>query len=129
KNSDDERDVSVTYWMNELQTIRKDCPLFVTLNPVNKPDQSLTLNRFNYSHPLFNASAIEAQQRMHEIQGKDRIWFCGAWTAFGFHEDGLNSGLNVAEALGGVVPWRQKDQFDMVVHANNQVQQPAVAAE
>ncbi len=129
KNSDDERDVSVTYWMNELQTIRKDCPLFVTLNPVNKPDQSLTLNRFQYSHPLFNSSAIEAQQRMHEIQGKDRIWFCGAWTAFGFHEDGLNSGLNVAEALGGIVPWRHEDEIGMLIHADNQIQQPAVAAE
>ncbi|MEM7214209.1 MAG: FAD-dependent oxidoreductase [Pseudomonadota bacterium] len=101
----DERDVSVTYWMNQLQNIRHDCPLFVTLNPIREPKTELTLDRFQYSHPLFDASAINAQARLHEIQGKNGIWFCGAWCGYGFHEDGLKSGLDVARQLGGAIPW------------------------
>jgi predicted NAD/FAD-binding protein len=105
KNCEDQMDVSVTYWMNKLQGIREDVPLFVTLNPLNKPDEDLTINRFTYAHPLFNKAAIEAQARLSDIQGTDRIWYCGAWCGYGFHEDGLKYGLEVAKGLGVNPPW------------------------
>ena len=57
-------------------------------------------------HPQYNAAAFAAQKRLDEIQGRRHTWFCGAWTGYGFHEDGLQSGLAVAEALGAAVPWR-----------------------
>ncbi|MEL7428362.1 MAG: FAD-dependent oxidoreductase [Pseudomonadota bacterium] len=105
KRHEGERDVSVTYWMNRLQNIREDCPLFVTLNPLKQPADDMTYERYTYAHPLFNADAIGAQNALHEIQGTDRIWYCGAWCGYGFHEDGLKSGLLVAEALGSPAPW------------------------
>jgi uncharacterized protein len=102
-----ENDVAVTYWMNELQGIDKDMPLFVSLNPPFEPDPKLTFGRYICEHPQFNAQAFAAQQQLDQIQGRRRTWFCGAWTGYGFHEDGLRSALAVAEALGATVPWRE----------------------
>jgi predicted NAD/FAD-binding protein len=99
-------DVAVTYWMNRLQGIADDKPLFVSLNPPFEPDPALTFGRYMCEHPQYNAAAFAAQKRLGEIQGQRHTWFCGAWTGYGFHEDGLRSGLAVAEALGATVPWR-----------------------
>jgi len=99
-------DVAVTYWMNALQGIDHDKPLFVSLNPPFEPNPALTFGRYMCDHPQYNAAAFAAQQRLGEIQGQRHTWFCGAWTGYGFHEDGLRSGLAVAEALGASVPWR-----------------------
>jgi predicted NAD/FAD-binding protein len=99
-------DVAVTYWMNELQGIDGDKPLFVSLNPPFEPDPALTFGKYICDHPQYNAAAFAAQKRLGEIQGKRHTWFCGAWTGYGFHEDGVRSGLAVAEALGATVPWR-----------------------
>jgi hypothetical protein len=99
-------DVAVTYWMNRLQGIQTDKPLFVSLNPPFEPDPALTFGRYICDHPSFNAAAFAAQKRLGEIRGQRHTWFCGAWTGYGFHEDGLRSGLDVAEALGARVPWR-----------------------
>jgi predicted NAD/FAD-binding protein len=101
-----ETDVSVTYWMNRLQQIDHDKPLFVSLNPPFAPDPELTFGKYICEHPQYNAAAFAAQKRLSEIQGRRHTWFCGAWTGYGFHEDGLRSGLAVAEALGATVPWR-----------------------
>ncbi|WP_075214640.1 NAD(P)/FAD-dependent oxidoreductase [Mongoliimonas terrestris] len=98
--------VAVSYWMNKLQNLDPTKPVFVTLNPDVPPDDRLVFGRFEYDHPQFDAAAIAAQRRLPALQGDNRTWFCGAWTGYGFHEDGLSSGLAVAEALGGVVPWR-----------------------
>jgi predicted NAD/FAD-binding protein len=103
-----ENDVAVTYWMNRLQGIADDKPLFVSLNPPFAPDPALTFGRFQCEHPQYNARAFAAQKRLGEIQGRRHTWFCGAWTGYGFHEDGLRSGLAVAEALGASVPWREQ---------------------
>lgn len=97
--------VSVSYWMNLLQGIDENYPLFVSLNPARPPRPDLTFSRFTYEHPQFDQRAIDAQRRLPEIQGRDRLWFGGAWTKFGFHEDGLLSGLRIAEALGATIPW------------------------
>jgi uncharacterized protein len=99
-------DVAVTYWMNELQGIDKDKPLFVSLNPPFEPEPALTFGQFICEHPQYDAAAFAAQRRLADIQGKRHTWFCGAWTGYGFHEDGIRSGLAVAEALGATVPWR-----------------------
>jgi predicted NAD/FAD-binding protein len=99
-------DVAVTYWMNRLQAIPDEYPLFVSLNPPHEPDPALTFGRYSFDHPQFDRAAFEAQRRLETIQGKQHVWFCGAWTGYGFHEDGIRSGLTVAEALGAVAPWR-----------------------
>jgi predicted NAD/FAD-binding protein len=99
-------DVAMTYWMNPLQGIDDDKPLFVSLNPPFEPDPALTFGRHMCDHPRYNAAAFAAQKRLGEIQGQRRTWFCGAWTGYGFHEDGLRSGLAVAQSLGASVPWR-----------------------
>ena len=101
-----QNDVAVTYWMNQLQGIDETKPLFVSLNPPFEPDPALTFGKYMCDHPQFSAAAFAAQKRLPEIQGRRHTWFCGAWTGYGFHEDGLRSGLTVAEALGAVVPWR-----------------------
>jgi predicted NAD/FAD-binding protein len=106
RSSDPEADLTLTYWMNALQNIDKAHPVFVTLNPPQEPDPTKVFGRYSYSHPQFDAAAVEAQGRLPGIQGQRRTWFCGAWTGYGFHEDGLKSGLSAAEALGATVPWR-----------------------
>ena len=100
-------DVAVTYWTNNLQGIAPDCPLFVSLNPPVEPAAELTFAKFCCDHPQFDAAAFAAQKQLELIQGTRRTWFCGAWTGYGFHEDGLRSGLMVAEALGAAIPWRK----------------------
>ena len=95
-----QRRVGLTYWMNRLQSIDDSRPLFVTMNPIAEPRPDLVFAEFAYEHPLFDRPAIDAQARLHEIQGKDRLWFCGAWCKYGFHEDGFSAGLQVAQALG-----------------------------
>ncbi|MBB3944625.1 putative NAD/FAD-binding protein [Rhizobium skierniewicense] len=96
----------VTYWMNRLQNIDEANPLFVTLNPSRPIDPAKLIRSFDYAHPLFDAKALEAQKQLWSLQGRRNTWFCGAHFGSGFHEDGLQSGLAVAEALGGVKrPW------------------------
>lgn len=102
--SDDER-VCVTYWMNKLQHIDQARPLFVTLNPAALPAPEKTFARLTYDHPQFDAAALRAQNIVRGLQGRDGFWFAGAWLGYGFHEDGLASGLAVARALGGHAPW------------------------
>jgi uncharacterized protein len=102
-----ENDVAVTYWMNKLQGIDDNRPLFVSLNPPFEPDPELTFGKYICEHPQYNAAAFAAQKRLGEIQGRRHTWFCGAWTGYGFHQDGLRSALAVAEALGAAAPWRE----------------------
>ena len=96
----------VTYWMNRLQGI--DGPdLFVSLNPLTEPDPKTVLRDQTYEHPVFDAAAVAAQKDLWSLQGVRRTWYCGAWFGWGFHEDGLQAGLAVAEHLGGVRrPWQ-----------------------
>lgn len=96
----------VTYWMNRLQNIPMTDPLFVTLNPIREIAPENILRLIHYMHPIFDRAALEAQRNLWRIQGKNGIWFCGAYCGYGFHEDGLQSGLAVAEAISGRKrPW------------------------
>jgi predicted NAD/FAD-binding protein len=96
---------TVSYWMNRLQGLPGD-PLFVTLNPARDPRPETILESRDFDHPLFDIGAMAAQRRLWSLQGRQRTWFCGAYFGAGFHEDGLQAGLAVAEAIGGVRrPW------------------------
>lgn len=97
---------AVSYWMNRLQSLKDAPDLFVTLNPNKEIAADKLIRTEVYEHPLFDAGAIAAQQQIWDIQGARRTWFCGSYLGHGFHEDALQSGLAVAEQLGGVRrPW------------------------
>jgi len=83
----------------------KGMPLFVTLNPSRMPQAEKIHDQYMFEHPVFDHDAISAQEQLAIIQGKDNMWFCGAWTRYGFHEDGLSSAVAVAQGLGAHVPW------------------------
>jgi len=103
----DEQKVSVTYWMNRLQHLPETHPLFVSLNPLQQPAPGRILRSFLYDHPVYDRDAIHAQRLLWNLQGGRRTWYCGAYFGYGFHEDGLQAGLAVAEQLGGMQrPWR-----------------------
>jgi predicted NAD/FAD-binding protein len=100
----------VTYWMNKLQGLPGQ-DLFVTLNPPRPPRPDSLLRSELYEHPIFNSAAIQAQKQLWSLQGQGGVWFCGAHFGAGFHEDGLQSGLAVAEQLGGVRrPWSVQNE-------------------
>lgn len=96
---------SVTYWMNRLQGLTGTGDQFVTLNPAQPPREACVHETTTFQHPVFDAGATEAQEHMHRIQGRDGIWFCGSYLGNGFHEDGLRSAVQVAEAFGIRPPW------------------------
>ena len=103
-----DRPVTVSYWMNRLQGLQTSTPYIVTLNPDRAPRDERVLYEIDYRHPQFNRSAMAAQKKLASIQGARRLWFCGAWTGYGFHEDGLRSALQVCAALGVPAPWQQE---------------------
>jgi hypothetical protein len=100
-------EICVTYWMNRLQGIDPALPLFVSLNPAIEPRPELTFGEWSFSHPQFDTAAISAQARLDDIQDVRHTSFAGAWTGYGFHEDGLRSGLDAAVRFGAEVPWRK----------------------
>jgi predicted NAD/FAD-binding protein len=105
------RQLSVTYWMNRLQNLDRRAPLFVTLNATREPAADRVIARYSCSHPYFDRTALAAQNELWRLQGQRHTWFCGAYFGYGFHEDGLQAGLAVAEALGGVRrPWSSADE-------------------
>jgi len=102
---------AVTYWMNLLQDLPRQRPFFVTLNPPGRLRAETILREEVYEHPIFDRAALAAQEHLWSLQGARRSWFCGAYFGSGFHEDGLQSGLAVAEALGDVRrPWNVADE-------------------
>lgn len=94
-----EPQVCVHYLLNMLQPLPFDQSVIVTLNPVSDIDPAKIIAEFDYAHPIFDGAAIAAQQSLPAIQGQRHTWFAGAWTGYGFHEDGLKSGLAVAGAI------------------------------
>lgn len=114
-NSGGAHPLSVTYWMNRLQTLETEDQLFVTLNPTRSINPDLIDGEFYYEHPLFDVPARQAQTELWQLQGRRRTWFCGSYFGSGFHEDGVQAGLAVAEALGGVRrPWRVKEESSRI---------------
>ncbi|MCP5226068.1 MAG: FAD-dependent oxidoreductase [Thauera sp.] len=107
KGAPDARPVSVSYLINRLQPLPFQTPVVVSLNPFTEPAADKTFRRIEYAHPVFDHGAIDAQAALPAIQGRERCWFAGAWTGYGFHEDGLKSAVAVVEAMGVEVPWRR----------------------
>jgi uncharacterized protein len=100
----------ISYWMNRLQSLPGAAPIFVTLNPDREPAPGTVFHRERYEHPVQDLGALQAQRALWSLQGP-RTWFCGAYFGAGFHEDGLQAGLAVAEQLGGVRrPWRVAEE-------------------
>lgn len=123
--ADRDRTIGVTYWMNALQPLATQQPYFVSLNPPREPRADLVHWTGEYRHPEFDAATLAAQKRLWSLQGANRTWYCGSYFGYGFHEDGCESGLAVAEQLGNLKrPWRV-DPGKARVH----VTAPAVARE
>jgi uncharacterized protein len=100
QHPDQERSgVCLHYLINKLQPLPFETPVVVSLNPVTDPRPDTIQGEYDYAHPVFDAAAIAAQQRVPSLQGVGGLWFCGAWTRHGFHEDGLVSGLAVVDGL------------------------------
>jgi uncharacterized protein len=102
---DNKSNVSLSYWMNNLQPLKTATPIIVTLNPSKIPKKESIYDEYWFDHPIFDISALKAQSKIHDIQGKDRFWFCGAYQRYGFHEDGLHSAVIIAEKMGVTPSW------------------------
>jgi predicted NAD/FAD-binding protein len=108
--------IYVTYWMNRLQDLGTETPVFVTLNPSQPPRAGTLLHSEIYDHPIFDAQAMDAQRQLWLLQGDRHTWFCGAYFGAGFHEDGLQAGLAVAEQLSGSRrPWQVPNESGRIV--------------
>jgi len=97
--------VCITYWMNRLQNLRRDKPIFVTLNPARPPAADKTFGVYEFDHPMYDSPSAAARRAVQRVQGQDGLFFAGSWLGDGFHEAGLRTGLEAAFALGGRVPW------------------------
>lgn len=106
----DEDWLAVTYWMNELQELGTRTNCFVTLNPFDEPAAEKIIAEFEYEHPVFDSASAKGQRAIWNIQGRGGVWYAGAWLGYGFHEDGLQAGLAVAESIA---PWRRPWAFDL----------------
>jgi predicted NAD/FAD-binding protein len=91
--------VCLHYLINRLQPLPWKTPVIVSMNPLRPPRDASVLGEWTYHHPVFDQAAVRAQAQWPRLQGRAGVWLCGAWTRFGFHEDGLQSGLAVADAL------------------------------
>jgi predicted NAD/FAD-binding protein len=91
--------IDITYWMNKLQPIPKDDPHFVTLNSTRPIREELIYDQVTLRHPVYDSAALAAQVSVAARNGANNTWYCGAWMRNGFHEDGLATGLEVAEAI------------------------------
>ena len=99
RQGDESARVCLHYWLNQLQPLPFAQPVVVSLNPVQAIAPQHVLGEYGYDHPVFDLPAIQAQAQVPQLQGAQHSWFCGAWTGYGFHEDGLKSGLAVADGL------------------------------
>ena len=99
--------VCLHYLINKLQPLPFEQPVVVTLNPLREIAPEHVLGDYDYAHPVFDLGAIAAQKELARIQGGHQTWYCGAWTGYGFHEDGLKSGLAVAERLLAQLAWKE----------------------
>ncbi|MGE4244173.1 NAD(P)/FAD-dependent oxidoreductase [Ramlibacter sp.] len=91
--------VCLHYLIGKLQPLPWKRPVIVSLNPLRAIDPAHVVGEYDYDHPVFDAAALQAQGQLSRIQGRSNVWFCGAWTKYGFHEDGLQSGLTAARGV------------------------------
>ncbi|MBC3830540.1 FAD-dependent oxidoreductase [Undibacterium amnicola] len=101
--------VCVSYLLNQLQRLDTQTPVIVTLNPIYEPQPESVFAKFEYAHPVFDQKAIDTQRDLSQIQGKNKAWFAGAWTGYGFHEDGLKSALRVVKHFDLSPAWARTE--------------------
>jgi predicted NAD/FAD-binding protein len=99
--------VCLHYLLNQLQPLPFEQPVVVSLNPLREIAPQHVLGDYDYAHPVFDLGAIAAQKELPRLQGRQRTWYAGAWTGYGFHEDGLKSGLSVAQQLLTLLAYRE----------------------
>jgi uncharacterized protein len=122
----DESHVSVSYYMNSLHRLERSEHYIISLNPWLEPDPATVLGEYAWRHPVMDAAAVEAQARLPDVQGENGIYIAGAWTGFGFHEDGMRSAVDVAGRLGCVPPWDDASG-EAPVHASPALEAAAAA--
>ena len=106
KSEKNPNSISLSYWMNNLQLLNTRKNILATINPEHFPNKTKIFDKHIFEHPIFNQQAINTQDKIDDIQGKDRIWYAGAWQKYGFHEDGFTSAIKIAKKLGADVPWK-----------------------
>ena len=89
----------ITYWLNKLQNLKTQKNFFLTLNPIASIDNKKIIKKIEFEHPFYDMKTVRAQKYLSELQGVNNSWFCGSYFGYGFHEDGLNSGINVSNKL------------------------------
>jgi predicted NAD/FAD-binding protein len=90
---------SVTYWLNQLQNLRIDKNIFLTINPCREIPADKTFKKVRFTHPYFDADALSNQNNLQKIQNKKNILFCGSYFGYGFHEDGIKSSIDMIKML------------------------------
>lgn len=125
------RPPEVSYWLNRLQNLPANQDVFLTLNPANPPASGHRVAEFDYHHPLFDSAALSAQPELWSLQGERNTWFCGSYFGYGFHEDALQSGLAVGEALSGTTrPWSLPDPSSRLhIPEDPETPEPMLAAQ
>ena len=91
--------------MNKLQNLNTEKNIFITLNPINIPSENKIIKIFKYEHPIYDQNSLNVQKQIEEYQGKNNIYFAGAWNGYGFHEDGVKSALNIIKKLNIDINW------------------------
>jgi len=127
QNVQGDQAVSVTYWMNSLQALDTSKNYFVSLNPLTEPAPSTVVAEFEYEHPMFDAHSLQLSQQLASVQGREHVWFAGAWTGYGFHEDGMRSGVDVAQRLGARLPWVEQLQDSHALRVRTPAEQVKAA--
>jgi uncharacterized protein len=107
--SREEAAVCLHYLINRLQPLPWKTPVIVSMNPLRPVREASILGEWTYTHPVFDRAAVQAQRELPRIQGHSHVWFCGAWTRYGFHEDGLMSGMAVVDGLRA--QWAAQDRM------------------
>jgi len=105
----DKKMLVLSYRLNTLQHLPDGVPSVIeTLNRDHEPAEDSVFARMVFDHPMYSRAAIKAQRRLQQIQGTDGVYYAGAWTRYGFHEDGMLAGVRVAEMLGAALPWAEE---------------------
>jgi predicted NAD/FAD-binding protein len=130
RDGTDTSQVSVSYWMNRLQNLQGEDDFIVSLNPDQMPSDQHVLRTSRYQHPVFTVETWRAQQRLWELQGRQRTYYCGSYFGAGFHEDAVQAGLAAADAAGAHArPWQLDNPSSrIVVSAGNHSSQTVQAA-
>jgi len=98
-DKNDEKKNCITYWLNKLQNLKTKKSYFLTLNPFIPIEDSKIIKKIEFTHPFYDLKMINAQKYLSELQGVNNTYFCGSYFGYGFHEDGLNSGIEVSNKL------------------------------